>query len=361
MSNIYDAARLMMIGFDGLEPSESLREFIAESPPAGVILFGRNIASIEQVGRLVRHLRQLWPDSAPTPLIGIDQEGGNVRRLKAPDCPEFAAFPSMRTVGRTNSIETSFRVGEITGRQLAALGFNLNFAPVLDVDTNPENPIINQRAFARDPETVARLAIACAKGLHAGGVLSCGKHFPGHGDTSVDSHLGLPTLPHSRDRLHTIELLPFRAAVEADLPCLMSAHIVFETLDPKLPATLSPTVIPTLLRREMGFQGTLFSDDLEMAAIGEHFAWDEIAVRGLSASIDIFLVCRDLIGARSLRSALVQATQTNPETHLSFKQSLRRSDALRVKAQDHAIHPLRDELPDRDAAYDLIRSMSAGD
>ncbi len=357
MTSLKEAGRLMMIGFDGTEPSDSLREFVAESPPAGVILFGRNIESTAQVAALIRDLRSLWPSNVLPPLIGVDQEGGNVRRLKAPECPDFAAFPAMRTVGLQDSTELSFQVGEITGQQLASLGFNLNFAPVLDVDTNPNNPIINQRAFARDPESVARLALACAKGLHAGGILSCGKHFPGHGDTAVDSHLGLPTLPHSRERLDAIELFPFRAAVEAELPCLMSAHIVFEELDAKWPATLSPTVIPTLLRREMGFKGALFSDDLEMAAIGEHFEWSEIARHGLKASIDIFLVCRDLNGARMLREELALAAAEEPELSQAFHESLRRADGLRSRIIDHASRPFSGKLPQQEAARRLIQSL----
>ena len=357
MTNLRDAARVMMVGFDGTEPSESLRTFVSESPPCGVILFGRNITSTSQVARLTRQLRELWPATEPPPLIAIDQEGGNVRRLKAPECPDFAQFPSMRAVGRSRHEETSFRVGEITARQLAALGFNLNFAPVLDVDTNPENPIINQRAFARDPEWVAKLGIACAQGLHAGGVLSCGKHFPGHGDTSIDSHLGLPSLPHSRERLDAVELRPFRAAVKAELPCLMSAHIVFEDLDPELPATLSPTVIPTLLRQEMGFEGVLFSDDLEMAAIGEHFEWSDIARRGLLASIDVFLVCRDLNGARTLRDALVQTTNESRAHKLAFEESLRRNDKVRTEAKDHASVPYSGRLPEQDSAKVLVDEL----
>jgi beta-N-acetylhexosaminidase len=354
----HDAARMMMVGFEGTEPSPDLRQFVHESPPLGVVLFGRNIESTEQVASLVRQLRALWPKDE-FPLIAIDQEGGPVRRLKSPECPDFAAIPAMRAIGLKQSVQTSYEAGRVTALQLAALGFNLNFAPVLDVDTNPDNPIINRRSFSRDPQWVAKLGVACAQGLEDGGVLGCGKHFPGHGDTSVDSHLGLPSLPHSRNRLETVEWPPFRAAIEADIPSLMSAHIVFETLDNTLPATLSPTVLPTILRTKMNYQGVLFSDDLEMAAIAEHFGWSEIAERGLQASIDVFLVCRHLQGARELRAALVDCGNKSISSASAMETSLERNERLRRRATDHASKPWNGVLPAQGEAMALIESIES--
>jgi beta-N-acetylhexosaminidase len=358
MKTISDAARMMMVGFEGTEPSPEIRQFIRESPPLGVVLFGRNIQSTEQVARLTRELRALWPKGDP-PIIAIDQEGGPVRRLKPPECPDFAPIPAMRVIGLKRDAHTSYEAGRITALQLASLGFNLNFAPVLDVDTNPDNPIINQRSFSRDPQWVAQLGVAFAKGLEDGGVLGCGKHFPGHGDTSVDSHLGLPSIPHSRPRLEEIEWPPFRAAIEAGIPSLMSAHIVFETLDTTLPATLSPTVLPTILRGELNYQGVLFSDDLEMAAIAQHFGWSEIAERGLQASIDVFLICRDLHGAQELRAALVDCGNKSSLNATAMQTSLARNEVLRRRATDQASKPWDGVLPAQAEALALIESLES--
>ena len=352
-----EAAQLLMVGFDGHSPSEDLRDFIRESPTAGVIFFSRNIASTKQMASLVREVRDLWPKDQAPPLLAIDQEGGNVRRLKAPECPDFAPFPSMRAVGLLDDEALSAEVGRVTGAQLAALGLNLNFAPVLDIDTNPANPIINQRAFGQTPDVVSRHALAYARGLESGGVLACGKHFPGHGDSSIDSHTGLPRLGHGLERLREVELAPFKAAVRGGIPSLMSAHIVFEALDPLLPATLSPIVIPKLLREELGYQGVLFSDDLEMAAIAQHFGWDDVARGGLEASIDVFLVCRDLAGARGLRGALVSATQDRPDLAAAARASLARVSALRAKAQDHGSVPYGGQLPLGDVAAALMQRL----
>jgi beta-N-acetylhexosaminidase len=182
--------------------------------------------------------------------------------------------------------------GEILGSEAAAAGFNWVFAPILDVHTNANNPVIGDRALAQEPETVARLALAKASGLMDAGVMPCGKHFPGHGDTDKDSHLTLPTVSHPRERLEAIEWLPFRAAVQAKLPAIMTAHVLFPALDPVYPATLSPLILRDILRDAWGYDGLVVSDDLEMKGVADHYPIEEIVVRGLQAGIDLFLLCR---------------------------------------------------------------------
>lgn len=316
-----------------------------------MVLFGRNIRSVAQTAALIRELRALWPEHGPPPLIAVDQEGGPVRRLKAPQCPEVLALPAAAELASHGDVALTERAARVAGSELAAIGFNLDFAPVLDVDSNPDNPIIGRRSFGRDPDTATAHALAFARGLATAGILSCGKHFPGHGDTAVDSHLTLPRLPHSLDRLRAVELCPFRAAVAAGLPALMSAHIVFEALDPDWPATLSGRVIPELLRGELAFDGVVVSDDLEMAAIADHHDAPAIATRGRAASIDIFLACRDLGRATLLRDALAALGEA-PE-------SLRRIQTLRAAATDHAAAPAPAELPHRADARALARVLSA--
>ena len=327
------AAQLMIVGFEGTEPTDRFAQFVQETPPAGIVFFRRNFENTEQIARLVRQIRRLFPTDGPVPLFAIDQEGGRVRRLKPPHCPEFTQTPSMGEVAASGNHEATFAIGREIGADLARLGFNLNFAPVLDVNSNPNNPIIGDRAFGPDPETVIRHALALAQGLTAEGVIPCGKHFPGHGDTDLDSHLALPILSHSLARLQEIELPPFKAAIAARFPILMTAHVVFTALDKNHPATLSTEVIPRLLRDELHFDGVVISDDLEMAAVAAHYQPHEIASRGLQAGIDCFLVCRDLDTIIAIRNALADALEARDDHGAS---SVARLNALRATAKDFA-------------------------
>ncbi|MCB9787171.1 MAG: beta-N-acetylhexosaminidase [Deltaproteobacteria bacterium] len=341
----------LVVGFDGEAVPEDLRRFVAEAAPAGVVLFGRNVRSLAQTAALLRELRALWPTDGPAPLLAVDQEGGPVRRLKAPDCPEVLQLPAAAELASRGEPALTEEAGRVLGVELAAIGFNLDFAPVLDVDSNPANPIIGRRAFGKDARSVVEQALAFARGLGRAGILACGKHFPGHGDTAVDSHLTLPRLAHSLERLRAVELVPFAAAVAARLPALMTAHIVFEALDPVWPATLSPRVLPELLRGELGFDGVVFSDDLEMAAIAAHHDARAIAEQGRAATVDLFLACRDLERAAELRDALARL---GPSADAG-----RRVLTLRRAAADHALEPAVSPLPERAAAAALARRLAS--
>ncbi len=345
-----------MVGFQGKSVPEDLRRYVEEGEPAGVIVFRRNVADTEQVAALVRELRSLWSSEGSAPLVAVDQEGGKVRRLRPPECPEFLDLPEARGVAAARDVALTRALGELTARQLAAVGFNLDFSPVLDVDSNPANPVIGARSYGSDPAAVIDHALAFAQGLTDGGVIPCGKHFPGHGDTDLDSHLALPSLPHQLDRLRRVELAPFKAAVDAGLPTMMSAHIVFEALDADWPATLSATVIPTLLREELGFQGVIFSDDLEMRAIADHQPAAVIASQGLAASLDVFLVCHELDRARAIRDALASAARHDPIAATRLEASARRVRSLRRGAPDHALEPWRG-VPGRDEAAALLARL----
>src|SRR5262249_47601889 len=211
------------------------------------------------------------------PLIGVDQEGGRVMRLPAP----ALALPPMRELGSAGDLSLVRRAARAVAAELRAIGFTMNFAPVLDVDSNPANPIIGDRAFGHDPRSVMRAGVAFLQGLQDKGVLACGKHFPGHGDTDVDSHLDLPVVRHDRKRLDASELPPFRAASGAGVAALMTAHLVCEALDPGIPATFSRAICGSLLRAEIGFEGLLVSDDLEMNAIAARWPVEEAAVESV--------------------------------------------------------------------------------
>jgi beta-N-acetylhexosaminidase len=254
----------------------------------GAILFRRNLPSIDAAHALCAALVASCPADLP-PLIGVDQEGGRVARLPLP----ALRLPPMRELAARGDLALVQAAGFAVGCELSALGFNVNFAPVLDVDSEPQNPVIGDRAFSADADEVARHAIAYLHGLKLAGVAGCGKHFPGHGDTRVDSHFALPIVAHPRERLFRVELRPFRAAIGAGVPALMSAHLVCTALDPSAPATLSHAVCTTLLRGEMRFDGVLFSDDLEMKALALRGSPDEVAVEAVRAGCDALLVCSD--------------------------------------------------------------------
>ena len=254
----------------------------------------------------------------------------------------------MRALGKIGDVELVRRAGFLLGRQLAPLGFNLDFAPVLDVDSNPKNPIIGDRAFSDEPDAVARFGRAFAGGLGKAQVLACGKHFPGHGDTDKDSHLDLPVIRHDKERLDAVELPPFRAASHAGIPTLMSAHIVLSEIDPGVPATLSHRVCTTLLRGELGFRGVLFSDDLEMRALSDNYEIAESAVGAIAAGCDALLICRDF----ELQEAALDALVRRAEADSSFKS--RCTEALGRNLAARRAKPPR-PLPsasDLDAVFD---------
>jgi beta-N-acetylhexosaminidase len=276
--------RLIVGGFDGTSLPDTFARALSEGRRGGAILFKRNVeGGPVQVAALSRAIRAAGREP---PFVGVDQEGGRVTRLSTP----FLEVPSMRTVASWGDVPLAERIARTVGAELASLGFTVNFAPVLDVNTRDDNPVIGDRSFGSDPETCARFGAAWVRGLQSAGLLACGKHFPGHGDTSQDSHCDSPVLDSSRERLDRIELVPFRAAVAAGAACLMTAHVLYRAIDPTYPATLSHAACTTL-REQLGFDGVLFSDDLEMRAIGAYWAIEETAVRAIAAGCDTLLLC----------------------------------------------------------------------
>jgi len=276
------AASVVMIGFEGTRPNESVRELI-RAGAAGAIFMRRNVTTPAATFALSTELRAI----AGRPfLVSVDQEGGRVARLRE----GFTSLPSLRQIGQTKDPETARQMGQILGRECRAVGFDLDFAPVVDVDSNPQNPVIGDRSFGPDPTECARFGVAMILGLQQESIAACAKHFPGHGDTHLDSHLELPRVAHDLARLRAIELPPFRAAVQSGVATLMTAHVVIDALDPELPATLSSRTLPEL-RAEIGFEGVMISDDLEMAAISDRFSISEAAGRAVAAGCDLLLVC----------------------------------------------------------------------
>jgi len=299
----WQPGQLLFAGFAGTALPDDLAALIRAGRVGGVVLFARNVASPAQLRALVAELHDRAPASAPLS-VAIDQEGGRVQRLRAP----WTEWPPMRRLGERGSPADTEAVARALGRELADLRVDLDFAPVADVDTNPANPVIGDRSFSRDPEEVARHAVAFTLGLQREGVAACAKHFPGHGDTSVDSHLELPRIEHDRERLARVELVPFRALAAARVASMMTAHVSLPRLDPAFPATLSPAVL-ALLREEIGYDGLVFSDDLEMRAIADRFAPDAVTRGALAAGVDALLVC----SRADLRDQVLAALESAPD------------------------------------------------
>lgn len=279
--------QLFMVGFMGTTVTPDLAAFLREYKPGGVILFSRNLESVEQIVELTNALQGCSPKSPL--LISIDQEGGRVSRLPK----GFTIFPPCELLGRCNSSELAYAAAATIAKELKAVGINMNMAPVLDVNSNPDNPVIGDRAFGSTPDVVSELALVTAAGLQDNRVVACGKHFPGHGDTTADSHKELPVVGASRERLEAVEFPPFRRAVAAGVATMMTAHVLYQALDDRLPATLSPAVITHLLREEMKYDGVVLTDDLEMHAIVDHYGPGDAAVRAVLAGCDVLLICKD--------------------------------------------------------------------
>ena len=315
--------QLFMIGFDGTDLSPELTSWIQEYQPGGIILFSRNLVNANQIAYLTNALQEL-ASSSPL-LMAIDQEGGKVSRLPK----GFTIFPPAATVATCGSPDFAYQSAAVTAQELRAVGFNMNMAPVLDVNTNPSNPIIGDRAYSGDPEQVCHYANATISGLHDHGVIACGKHFPGHGETTKDSHKELPIVTLSKERLEQVELLPFRSAIAHGLMTMMSAHVHYPALDDTVPATLSHTVMTTLLRDELGFSGVILSDDLEMNAIAEHSSMGEAAIRSIQAGVDLILICHQQDRQAEAIEAVEKAIQQGDISMERLEESLTRITSLK--------------------------------
>ena len=281
------AAQRLILGFEGTSVPAELKRFVERAPPAGFILFARNIEEAAQVQELNRELADLLPSSMP-PLLSVDQEGGRVLRIRD------TAWPPMRWLGNADDPELTRQVARSIAGELAAMGFNLDWAPVADVDSNPKNPVIGDRSFSSDPDTVARHVISFLSGLHDAGLMGSVKHFPGHGDTSVDSHLDLPTVEKELPDLEQCELLPFQRAVQAGVEIVMTAHVVFPVWDEEHPATMSQRILRGWLRERLGYTGVVVSDDMEMGAVRGRYPLEMQLDCACRATVDLFLCCKEL-------------------------------------------------------------------
>jgi beta-N-acetylhexosaminidase len=324
-------AQLFMVGIPGPSLDADTRAFLAEYTPGGVVLFKRNVQSATQLRRLVAELHAYGPGVAP--IVAIDHEGGRVDRLRL---RPFTHFPCPALVAGTGSVRTVQAVAEAMGRELSAIGIDLDFAPVLDVWANPRNEVIGDRAFGTSAAIVARMGVAAMDGLLRGGVLPCGKHFPGHGRTFGDSHKVLPRVTASRATLSKTELAPFVRAIRAGIPALMTAHVVYPALDGSRPATLSSAVSTTLLRKRLGFTGVLFSDDLDMQAVAGRAEPERLAPAALAAGCDMLLPCQSTDAARRAIAGVEQAVEAGTLAPARIVEAIGRVHALRARIPKRA-------------------------
>jgi len=323
--------QLFMVGFDGLTPTAGILDLIREEALGGVIYFRRNVGDPQQLAELSRALQAANAEAEagqPPLFIAIDQEGGMVARIDR----GVTLIPGAMALGAAGSAELAYETAKISGRELRLLGINVNFAPSLDVNNNPLNPVIGVRSYGEDPALVGELGTAAVRGYQEAGVAATIKHFPGHGDTEFDSHYGLPLIAHDEERLDRVELAPFRRAIAEGTDAVMTAHVIFPAFEPgELPATLSPSVVTELLRGKLGYGGVIFTDCLEMHAISRRFGVAEGAVLAVEAGVDVVLVSHTLEEQRVAIRAVAEAVRQGRISASRIDESVERILALKEK------------------------------
>lgn len=341
--------QLLIGSFAGISVPPELRSLANEFDLGGSILFSRNVEAPEQVAELAADLEALGRTMPAW--VSIDQEGGRVARLKEP----FTRWPPMAVLGRAGSEGLAERFSRALARELAAVGITLDYAPVLDIHTNPKNAVIGDRALAERADEVARLATVIIRTLQAEGVAACGKHFPGHGDTTGDSHFELPLVEHAPDRLRAVEFEPFRAAIREGVAFIMTAHVLVPALDEERPATLSPAIVQRLLREELGYEGVILSDDLEMKAVSARVAVPAAAVQAIRAGCDGLLICSGDIDVQAAAlEALVKAVESGEIGAARIDDAVKRLRQVKE-------HFLGSERPKTTARLSQLRSVIGRD
>jgi beta-N-acetylhexosaminidase len=297
--------QMVIIGLDSYNVDENTVDMIQNKKVGGFILFKKNVNDSGQLLNLVNSLKEQNSNNKIPLFISIDEEGGKVSRVPN----EFKNLPTNREIGKVNNEDFSYEIGNILAMQLNAFGINMDFAPVLDVNTNPNNPVIGNRSFGNEPNIVSDLGIATMKGIKDKGVIPVVKHFPGHGDTSVDSHIGLPSIDNDLNRLNEIELVPFKNAIKNKADVVMVAHILMTKIDPNYPASMSKKVINDILRDDLNFDGVVITDDMTMGAILKNYDINDAAIKSVNAGTDIILVCHNNDNQVNIINSLIQGVK----------------------------------------------------
>ena len=328
--------QILVVGFDEPTLDINTQKLIEEHHVGGVILFKRNIESPSQLLGLINSLKEANINNKFPLFLSLDEEGGLVSRM--PD--ELVNTPRSKVIGQEKDEEFAYNTGKVIGQKINAFGFNMNFAPVLDIDSNPQNPVIGDRAYGDNKEIVTKMGIGIMKGLESQGVIAVVKHFPGHGDTVEDSHFGLPEIDKGLDDLLDFELFPFKRAIDEGVEGVMVAHILYKEIDRKNPATLSKSIIGDLLREELAFDGLVITDDMTMGAILDNYDLGEAAIRSVEAGSDLILVCHGFDNIKATLHALKEAVNNGRIPIERIDESVYR--ILRVK-EDYG---LKDDIID---------------
>jgi beta-N-acetylhexosaminidase len=321
--------QMVIAGISGTTMNSNDKKLITQSKVGGFIFYGENLKTSQQTVQL---LNQLKAENTTNPLpllLSVDQEGGKISRLPGGLIP----FPTNNEIGSINNSQFSYKIGTLLGKDLKGFGFNLDYAPVLDINSNPNNPIIGDRSFGNNPELVSKLGIQTMKGIQSQNMIPTVKHFPGHGDTSVDSHLELPIVHKNLSDLKKLELIPFERAIDNGADVVMVAHILLPKLDANFPASMSKNIITNLLRNQLQFGGVVITDDMTMKAITDHYNIGKAAVDSVNAGSDIILVAHDFNKIQTAISSIKKAVQNGEISEQRINDSVSRIMKLKRKYQ----------------------------
>ncbi|WP_284037103.1 beta-N-acetylhexosaminidase [Neobacillus sp. 114] len=341
--------QMILAGVSGTTMDASAKQLISQIHVGGIIFYKNNFETPAQAVQFVNQLKAGNSSSLPL-LLGVDQEGGRVTRLPG----GLVNFPPNKQIGQVNNPDFSFKVGTLLGQELKEFGLNLDFAPVLDINSNPNNPVIGDRSFGNNAEIVSKLGVQTMKGIQSQNVITTIKHFPGHGDTSVDSHLDLPIVNKSFKELKELELIPFERAINQGADVVMVAHILLPQLDKTNPGTMSKAVMTDLLRKQLGFTGVIITDDMTMGAITEHFDIGKASVESVKAGSDIILVGHDYNNVVKIISSLKTAVQNGEISEQRLNESIERIIQLK---RNYSINDMKVENPNINEINHSINSL----
>ncbi|OBZ17046.1 MULTISPECIES: beta-N-acetylhexosaminidase [Bacillales] len=321
--------QMVLVGLEGTTIQDDAKKMIEQYRIGGFILYKDNMTDAAQTLKLLNQLKAANEANTAPLWLSLDQEGGKVSRMPE----QFIKLPPAADVGRVNEAAYTKLIGEALGEEVHALGFNMDFAPVLDINSNPKNPVIGNRSFGADPDTVISHGMETMKAIQSKQVAAVVKHFPGHGDTSVDSHLDLPVVNKTRQQLEAFELLPFVRAIKQNADAIMVAHLLIPKIDEKYPASISKKIIKDMLRDDLGYEGVVITDDMTMGGITEHFNVGQAAVRSIQAGSDIILIGHDNAIQLSVLKALKQSARDGDIPKDMLDQSVYRILKLKAKYQ----------------------------
>lgn len=318
--------QMIFAGIKGTVITNETKKIISTHQVGGIILFKDNLKNADQSVSLLNSIKEENIKNKVPLFLGVDEEGGRVARL-----PDLTKLPTSEYLGKQNDAALSYNIGKLLGKELSAFGFNLDFAPVLDINSNPDNPIIGDRSFGTDAEIVSKLGLQLMKGIQSEQVISVVKHFPGHGDTAVDSHKELPIIQKSLADLHALELIPFTRAIEQGVEVIMMGHILLPKIDSTYPASISKVIITDVLREQLDYEGVIITDDMTMKAILNNFEISEAAVSAVKAGNDIVLVAHDYANVKKVKEAILQAIEAGEITEQRIDESVKRVLAIKKK------------------------------